>query len=416
MKKRRNGYLIYAVAISLILMALFYESFQPRSIETVTIVSGVGLEKGQDGKVKMSVQVIKPEKNESGSSTSSCITITGEADSISAASEKIILKTGSVLFWAHCAVIILQEDFAAEEDVMPYLDMFFRSMSFRNTSSVLLSKESPEDILNSATVFEMVTSFGIQKMLDDQDYDSNSVYTSLKFFTEKYYMPCHSVVVSGISIMEVGEYGGGSKEGDSTGGDSKNESGVKTLQLSPCAVLERGKFKGYLTDEELNGYKWLSQTMKAKLVTIDAKLKSENNQDNTLGVSIFGAKSKVKAAYEDGKYILRVNVKAKAEIISLENEIQVNDISKEKLEKRSSEFEEIIENNIKEEIIATWNKMIETDCDYCSIRDTFYSKFRKAWKNSAPETCSEMLKQIELDCNIDVSIISGGLNKRYFVG
>lgn len=104
MKKRRNGYGIYALIVCIILMALFYESFQPRSIETVTIVSGVGIEKGEDSKLKMSVQVIKPEKNESGSSTSSCITLTGEGESISEAAEKIILKTG-VYFFGHIVLL-----------------------------------------------------------------------------------------------------------------------------------------------------------------------------------------------------------------------------------------------------------------------------------------------------------------------
>ena len=103
-----------------------------------------------------------------------------------------------MLFWAHCSIILLNSEFAADENVMPYLDMFFRSSNFRNTASVIVCDESPEEIFNANTVFESISAFGIQRLLDDQDYESNSVYMSLKKFVKNYYMLSSSSVVAGI--------------------------------------------------------------------------------------------------------------------------------------------------------------------------------------------------------------------------
>ena len=101
MRKRRNSYTVYIIMICMIVLALFYESFQPRNIETVTLISGVGLEKGENKRVKMTIQMIKPMKGDAGSSNSSCLILSGEGDTVAEASENIILKTGSMLFWAH---------------------------------------------------------------------------------------------------------------------------------------------------------------------------------------------------------------------------------------------------------------------------------------------------------------------------
>ena len=410
MRKRRSSYFVYIIIAFSLVLALFYESFQPRNIETVSIISGVGFEKGENKKMKMTVQIIRPEKGETGTSTSSCIVISGEGDTVTEASEEIVRKTGSALFWAHCSIILLRTDFAADQDVMPYMDMFFRSLNFRNTASVIVSEDAPGDILNSDTVFEMVSAFGIQRLLDDQDYESNSVYMSLKKFTKNYYKLSSSTVVAGVSFSELRKYTGG----NSAGGSSESDKPIRLVVLSPCAVMKKGKFVSYLSQDEFNGYKWLSDTMSAKIINIkNMPLESENNQENTLGISLFGGNCRLVPMYEDGKYILKVKIDVKAQVVSIQNELQARKITPYKLENRYREYARLAEEYIKNDVNAAWTKMIETDSDYCNIQDLFYGKFSKEWQNSRPETDSAMLSGITLEYDIKVNFISGGLNKRF---
>ena len=113
---------------------------------------------------------------------------------------------------------------------------------------------------------------------------------------------------------------------------------------------------------------------------------------------------------------MRVNISVKAQIISLENELQAKNISQYKLENRYDEYKRLIRENIQNDIEATWAKMIETNSDYCNIQDLFYGYLGNEWKNNRPETDTEMLSAISLDYDIDVNVISGGLNKRYKLG
>ena len=57
--------------------------------------------------------------------------------------------------------------------------------------------------------------------------------------------------------------------------------------------------------------------------------------------------------------------------------------------------------------------MVQTESDFCNIQDLFYSKYGNEWKNNRPESDGEMLSNIKLDYNIDVNVVSGGLNKRF---
>ena len=59
-KKRRFNYLFYAAIVIALLFSLLYEVFEPRSVENIAMVSGVGLEKGENETIKLSVQIIKP--------------------------------------------------------------------------------------------------------------------------------------------------------------------------------------------------------------------------------------------------------------------------------------------------------------------------------------------------------------------
>ncbi len=409
MKQRRFSKGVYIVIAAAVLLSLFYDSFQPRNIESVTVVSGVGMEKGDEKRLKLTIQMIKPQKGDTGTSTSSSMVITGEGNTVTEAVEDIMIKTGSVLFWAHCSVVLVHEKFAEEEDLVPHLDMFFRSANFRNTASLIITDKTPKEVFDSTTIFEMVSAFGIQKLLDDQVSESNSVYMSLKKFIKNYYMPSKSAVIAGVTTIKTDETSEGSK-GDS----SEKEKNKDTISLGECAVIKNGKFITRINDEELNGYKWLSGTMESKLITAEnVRLYSDGGQKNTLGISLFGAGCRLRPMYEDGSFVLNVNINVKAQIISIENELRGENVSYNEIKHRYEDYERIIRENIEADINAAINKAKETESDFCNLGDIFYQRLGRIWLENAGETTAEILDGITIRCNINVNVISGNLNKRY---
>ncbi len=414
MKKRRGSYTVYVVLAAAMLFSLFYESFRPRSVETVTVISGVGIEKGENGAIKLSIQAIKPKKDDGGSSTSACIVLSGEGNTVTQAVEAIVLKTGSVLFWAHCAIIVLNSELASE-NVTPHLDMFFRSIDFRNTASVIVTDESPEKIFNANTVFEMVSALGIRKLLDDQDFNSNSVYTSLKDLYQNYYGKSASSVVAGISVMDIEQNDSDSKSKNTASDESSSQKSQsqtsQTIRLSECAVMGDGKFKGYLTEDELNGYQWITASMNAQIMTLENVM--IDGVDNTVGLSLFDIRVRTKPSVENGINNLKITVNAKMEIIYLKNELKVKDVTQEGLNERLNEINNILSDEIEREVNLACEKMKEYDCDFCGIKNLFYVYFGKEWLTKNIASVQEMISQMNIECDVTGVVVSGGLNKRF---
>lgn len=408
MKQRRFGYGLYIVIGLLVLLMLGYDTFQPRSIETVAVISGLGIEKGENENIKLSVQLMKSNNSGGGEgNTASSAVMSAEGKTVPQACENLVSKTGSVLFWSHCAVIIINKDLATDSDMVPHLDMFFRSSNFRNTSAVIVCNESPVDILNADTISETVSAFGIRKLMDDQEYESNCVYTTLKRFVKDYYSVSQSGVVTGVELTELENTSSDGSESD----DAKTKSAVA---LADTAIFRKGKFVDYLSEYELNGYKWLTDTMQMRTVTLnDFIVESENNEKNTVSFTVFATSVKLKPIYEDGKYILHVKINAKAEIISIYNNMQSVNISIRKLKRRYDELGDKLGKSIKGDIESTWRKMIDTDCDYCGIQDLFYSYLGNTWKNADFSDSKQALENIETEYETDITVIAGGLNKRY---
>lgn len=406
MKQRRFGYGLYIVIGLLILLMLGYDTFQPRSIETVAVISGVGIEAGENDEIRLSVQLMKSNNSGGGEgNTASSVVMSAEGKTIPQACENLVSKTGSVLFWSHCAVIIINRDLASNTDMVPHLDMFFRSSNFRNTSAVIVCDESPMDILNADTISETVSAFGIRKLMDDQEYESNCVYTTLKRFVKDYYSICQSTVVTGIELTELE---------NTSSDDNANDTKKSAVALADTAIFKKGKFVDYLSDYELNGYKWLTDTMEMRTVTLnDFIVESENNEKNTMSFTVFATSVKLKPMYEDGKYILSIKIDAKAEIISIYNNMQSVNISIHKLKRRYDELGDKLGKSIKNDIESAWRKMSDTDCDYCGIQDLFYSYLGNTWKNAYFSSTEQALENITKEYEMDITVIAGGLNKRY---
>lgn len=408
MKQRRFGYGLYIVVGMLILLMLGYDTFQPRSIETVAVISGLGIETGENEDIKVSVQLMKSNNSGGGEgNTASSVVMSAEGKTVPQACEKLVSKTGSVLFWSHCAVIIINRSFAENTDMVPHLDMFFRSSNFRNTSAVIVSDFSPVEILKADTISETVSAFGIRKLMDDQEYESNCVYTTLKRFVKDYYSLGKSSVVTGVELTKLENTSSDDNESDA----SKTKSAVA---LSDTAIFKNGKFVDYLTDEELNGYKWLTDTMETRTVTLNNfTVESENNEENTMSFTVFGTSVRLKPIYEDSKYILRAKINAKAEIIAIQNGMQSVNISIRKLKRRYDELGNKLAERIKKDIESSWKKMLKENCDYCGIQDIFYSYLGKTWKNADFDDAKQALENIEIEYEMDITVIAGGLNKRY---
>lgn len=107
------------VVLLVIFISVFSKSYTSHNISNLAYVLAIGIDKGENAKMKVSTQFTKTAVFSSNSGTSpedasSIVLVSCEADSIFSALNLLNSYIGKELNLAHCSVVIFSEEFAKE--------------------------------------------------------------------------------------------------------------------------------------------------------------------------------------------------------------------------------------------------------------------------------------------------------------
>ena len=118
----------YKLIVIIIAMILLNGLNNSRELNDLAIVSAIGIDK-EDGNFKVSAIVLNPEKQDSGSSSSSAsnkmIVYEKTASSVQEAIRSMILESPKRLYLAHMELLLISEE-VAKKDLANALDFFIR--------------------------------------------------------------------------------------------------------------------------------------------------------------------------------------------------------------------------------------------------------------------------------------------------
>lgn len=109
----------------LVLLVIFAHGFSAaytsRKIDNIAYVLALGIDVGENAKMKVSVQFSKsasfsPSSSNSEESTSNIVLVSGEADSIFSALNLLNNYIGKEVNLSHCSLIIFSEEFAKQRN------------------------------------------------------------------------------------------------------------------------------------------------------------------------------------------------------------------------------------------------------------------------------------------------------------
>lgn len=165
MKKFKTAYrMIAALLIACTLLPMTGCQYA-REIESLSVVAGAALDKGEDGKrYKLTVEVLDTNSDIQGNEIRT-VYIQSQGDTIFEAVRNAVPKTAKRLYWSHCEILILGEELA-KEGIEPVMDWFLRDLEPRSTMKLLVSQEaSASEVLMSPPISEGITSFTINDSL-----------------------------------------------------------------------------------------------------------------------------------------------------------------------------------------------------------------------------------------------------------
>ncbi len=415
--------------IFLIIVMFFFNGLNnARELNTLAIVSAVGIDIDDEGNYIITAQVLNTKKNNSSGSGSG--SLEGSSNilkyksksktSVQNALRNMIEELPRRLYLAHMEVLLISEKIAKEDNILETLNFFIRDNEGSNNFMLLITKDTtPEEVLNTVTPMESDSGKSIKDtVVTTQKYESTATENILSENLAMFLNDKSVAIVSSIELddsndkiddtkenivrkkeennenEESTKKNNSSNEEDSKSEEEKEETKIK---VSNMGYFKDGKLKGYITKKEAFLYNLLNDSAKNAIIKY-------GDNDNLLVVEMIKEKLKKEPKLENGKYSVDINLEVICNVtevgfaISLDTEADIN------------ENEKVLASYLKEEIEKFITKCKkEYDADLVGLENLFYRYKNKEYKTlEKMYDKDEIFKNIETNVNVKVKIPNEG--------
>jgi spore germination protein KC len=354
------------------LLGSFSGCFDRRELDTIGIVMGVAIDKGEEeGQTELTLQFVNPSGASESSSNSSggggtkpFINISNTGKNINYIIRDMQHKLSRRIYVPHSKVMIFGEDLA-KSGVRDSLDFFARAPEARMTLHVFVAKGKASDVLNTESKFEQLQSSSLSKKIEDQKITSQAPIVTEFEFVSAMVSKTTAAVAPIVKILEEGE--------------------SKRVEVEGCAVFKESVMVGELDENQTRGMLWIKNEVKAGILRLDIK-------DATASLEIRAAKCSVTPIlYEDGSMLFNVLVET---TVGIGDQTGTTNLAAP--EQNAALLDEAMK-KVREEIQSAVDKSKELNADVFGFGEYINRKYPKQWKEMKS-------KWDELYRNINVQI------------
>ncbi|MPM56348.1 Spore germination protein B3 [bioreactor metagenome] len=359
-----------------------------RDINSLAVVTAIGIDKAADGKIEFTVQIIGPtQKSESQAQMSSGSSGGGGNKAISATSEgsttfeavrNIIPKLSKKIYFSHLQVLVIGEDLA-KEGLDQFWDFFERDHEVSRQFRVIVAKGgTAKSIIEATPMIEQLSGVEITDTIDNAAYGKN-------------------IKIRGYEVSELlSEPLAGLVTGAIDSGGAKI---LTDMQVEGGAVFKNARLVGYLDDEEARGYLFASNKMKSTILTIA----NPCERGNLVSIEVIDSSGKLKTDIKNGKLRFTVEIKASGNIVDEQGSADLSSV--ENVKKLEQESEVLISSNIK----ALLEKSQKTfGSDILNFSDLFYKHHYKDYQKIVG-SWDKLYEDADIDVKVQFTIKRSGM-------
>ncbi len=351
-----------------------------RELNTLAIVMGIGIDKGQkDGEIELVAQIVDTTSMKSGSNgessgNSAYLNLTGTGKNPISILRSFTHEVSRKLYVPHNQMIVFGEDLA-KDGVRDSLDLFLRDHETRLTVNVFVSRGKAKDIFQVKPELAKIPTADISLRTGAQSATSETVTLTVFDLMTCLSSKTHSAVAPIVEMRE-------------------NE-GEKVAIISGGAVFKDDKVVGELDKTETRGYLWAVGKVESGIINLNFK----NEQIN---LEIVKANSKITPEIkDDGTILFKIKI-TEAGIISTqtgsENFGEVENVKL--IEKAAGE-------SIKKEIEGALKQARDLDSDIFGFGEMIHQKYPKEWKE-LEDVWDSRFKKLDVDIEAEVKITAAG--------
>jgi len=370
---------ILAVLAALALTSGLTACFDRRELDTLGIVIGVAIDKGEtEGETELTLQIANVAESQSskqGSNTSkkeesggsSFFNVSHSGKTVNTILRDLEHMISRRVYIPHIQVIIFGEELA-REGVRDSLDFFARAPEARMTLYVFVAKGKAADILNVKSLLEAYPSTALMQRIKNQDITSDTpIVTEFEFVRTMMNKSTAAV----LPIVEITE-----------------QKDRQRLLVGGCAVFKDSRMVGELDKKETRGLLWVKGEVEAGILSVEL-------MGVCAAAEIVSAKSRVNAELrEDGTIFFRITVD---EVQALGDQTGITNLAApENLPALLEESERVIADEIQSALDQSW----ELQADIFGFGEYISRKYPDKWKDME-DNWDELYQKIEVEIEVN---------------
>lgn len=378
-KSKIRAWLAFLLACPLLLTGCW----NYKELTDINVVAGVGLDRTEDGKILVTVQVAEPGSIQS--SASGCggggnapikpvFIASYEGETIFEAIRGMLATVDKKLFFSTAQVLILSERIV-QDSLEEILDFFHRDQEMNYLMNVLVAKgTTPGEILGMESEMDTIPAVYINETIENTIYRATGKKTMLIDLVKD--MDCRGKQPVIGQITKAGE------------------SKVRTEGL---AVIKEGELAGWMDPYETRGFLFAVGEVRSAIVSIPA-------EKGKISMEVFRSKGDVDVAFENDRPLsLTIRVKLEANVGGHEGRGNLDSPD------RLQQLEKVLSEEIKKEIAMALEKAQE---EYSSDIFGFGKKVHKYhpqyWKN-AEKDWDMIFSELPADIQVEAKIRRTGI-------
>lgn len=332
-----------------LLLLLFCGCWNYTEVDQQANVSGIAIDKGQNGKKYHITAEVMSMETSGGKSGVKTELIESDGNTLFETIRKATAVASKKLYFGHCKVLIISKNIA-ENEMVPILDIIMRDSELRLTMDVVIFKTgTAKELLTIKPVMNPILSY---EMDDTLETNQEILFESSK---TKVYQFVNTLGTDGICPIAPA-FG--------TVSTGKNEI---TGKLSGVAVFNKEKMVGFLNEDDTKSVLFVQNKIKNAALSV----KIDEQKDIYFSAEILENKTKIVPEKKDGELIFNIEIHPVVTVSEFDIDAKIT----------LQEFEELFNTQLEQRITEVIRKVQkEFKVDIFGLGSIMRQKKTKLWE------------------------------------
>lgn len=384
--------------LNAVLLLLLTGCWSRVEVNDVSIITASGIDKTEDGKIRLTLQIIVPKLLGQGGATggggggggkSATVVVSEKGETALDAYRRLQEKLPRKLFYSHSRVIVIGEK-AARDGVSPLLDFFSRYRESRLRNYILFTKGEAADILNLPPKWEGISAEEIR----EEEKQRIVMSTYLKDFYDM-------LLTDGVEPIAAQV----EPQGLETGGKGLSRNGKeKRPAVTGAAVFHKDKLVGWMSDKETRGVQWLRKEFNEAVITVDVP---QNKGGGKISVRVLKGEAKINPVIKGSKVTIKAVVRTEDELYDNSSKL---DLTKPEV---IDYIEKKVDSDIKDRIqLALDVAQKQFKSDVFGFGREVYREHPKEWKKQFKKRWDQEFPKVKVDIASHATVVRTGLTNK----